>query len=114
MVTRMVDCSRISRMRRSSAAVVMEPSTSDTSQGTAEVRAGGFEERGDSYLTGKREQFVFAIQQRQLTAVARRELPDPEGRRAHLESSSVRRSGSAISKPVTGPSLHNSSGLSWQ
>ena len=34
-VTRVVDCARISLMRRSSAAVVIEPSTSDTSYGPA-------------------------------------------------------------------------------
>jgi hypothetical protein len=33
MVTRTPDCSRISRIRRSSAAVVIEPSTSETSYG---------------------------------------------------------------------------------
>ena len=69
-------------MRSASCGVVIEPSTSDRSYGPVDRRARRLEEVGDLDLAGEREQLVLAVEQRQLAAVAGRELPDGELRLA--------------------------------
>ena len=85
MVTRILDCSRISL----NAPFVGGGGDRALHQrhvvGSADDRAGGFEEGGDLHLLGDREQFVLAVQQRQLAAVAGGELPHRQRRCAHLQ-----------------------------
>ena len=77
-VTRRFDCARTSRIRSASSRVVTEPSTSDRSYGPVADRARRLEEVRDLDLPGDREQLVLAVEQAQLAAVARGELPDRE------------------------------------
>ena len=77
-VTTRRERARTSRMRSASSAVVIDPSTIDRSYGPS-TRRGGLGEVGDLDLAGERQQLVLAVQERQLAAVAGRELPDGEG-----------------------------------
>ena len=78
-------------MRRSSDGVVIDPSTSETSYGPRDDRAGRLGEGRDLHLLGQRQQLVLAVQQGQLASVAGGELPHREAWASH--SSSTSRSG---------------------
>ena len=78
MVISVRDWRRTSCSRSASCGVVTEPSTSDTSYGPFQHAAGGLREIGDLHRAGDGQQFVLAIQQRELAAVAGGELPDGE------------------------------------
>ena len=87
MVTSAFDAARTRWIRSASCSVVIEPSTSERSYGPFDGAARRLEEVRDLDLVREREKLVFAVEQRQLAAVARRELPDRELRlraqRAH-------------------------------
>src|SRR6516162_8369585 len=73
-VTRRRERRRTRRIRSASAGVVIEPSTSERSYGPRIIRRDACEV-GDVELVGNREQFVFAVEQAQLAAVAGSEFP---------------------------------------
>ena len=95
-VTRTFELRRISWIRSASCGVVIEPSTSERSYGPFGRRARRLEEVRDLDRAGDRQQLVLAVEQRQLAAVARRELPDGETWLGH--SSRTSRSGASSSQ----------------
>ena len=78
-------CSRTSGSASTSWAVVIEPSTKDTSYGPGSTALDA--SRKWRSAPGRRsEQLVLAVEQGELAAVARRELPYRQGGRAHQSS----------------------------
>jgi hypothetical protein len=69
-VTSVRDISRTCRIRSASSAVVIEPSTRDTSYGPGWILAGGLQELRDLHPPGDRQQLILAVEQGELAAVA--------------------------------------------
>ena len=80
MVTRNFEAVRISRMRSRIVRRGDRPLDERDVVRTCDCRARRLEEIGDLDLAGDREQLVFEVEQAELAAVARRELPDRESR----------------------------------
>ena len=100
-------------MRSASVRVVIEPSTSERSYGPRTVALEASRKYAISISPASAEQLVLAVEQRELAAVARRELPHRELRLA-AHSSSPRAAARSRRSGSTGPSRQIRVGPNWQ